>query len=704
METKKWETTLWDQKFIIESGLLANLADGAVTVQWGNNMVLATVCMNKEPNTETDFLPLTIEYQERFYATGKIKGGKFMKREGRPSDTAVLHARLTDRPLRPLFPKGMINDTQVVITTLSADEQTDLGALSITAASTAIMKAGIPFEGPVGAVRIGMIDGQLILNPTNEQADKGDLDLVVAGTKDAILMVEAGAKFVSEEKLIEALAMAQKAISEVCEIQLKYLSQYTITPLNITCNLPEDTVKESLADFLHKEKLIDTLYVKTKQELSAREQALKTKIAEHFKDKIDNADNPTWSKVKVDMALFSVLKKAIRTNILEQEKRLDGRKLNEVRPITCMTGLIPRVHGSAMFKRGDTQSLNIITLGAPGDAQIVDEMEGTEIVRRYMHHYNMPPFATGEARSMRGTGRREIGHGYLAERALLPVIPDEKVFPYTIRVVSEIVASNGSTSMASTCGSTLALMDAGVPLKAPVSGIAMGLITDEKGKFKILTDIQGMEDFTGDMDFKVAGTKEGITALQMDIKVKGLTLEIMKQALIQAHEGRMYILGEMLKEIPEPRKNLSPFAPKIISMQIQPDQIREVIGTGGKVINEIIKETGAKIDIDDDGFISITAPDQTSAEKAKTWIEGITYIPKVGDVLEGEVVRLAAFGAFVSLNGGKDGLVHISNMFPYRIDRVEDKVKVGDKLKVKVIGIDEQGRISLSHKEFETKY
>jgi len=703
METKTLQTTLFNHPFVLESGLLANLADGAVTLRLGDNVLLATVCMRKDPNLETDFLPLTIEYQERFYATGKIKGGRFMKREGKPSDTAILHARLTDRPLRPLFPKGMINDVQVVITTLSADEKTDLGALSIIAASAAIMKAGIPFDGPASAVRIGMIDGKLILNPTNEQAEKGDLDLIVAGTKDAILMVEAGAKFVSEATLIQALDMAHQAIREICILQEKFISQFSITKKEVIINIPDDSVVAAIQEYVEQEHLIDTLYVVSKHELSAQEEALKLKIFEQFKDKIDHEEFPEWSSLKVNMAIFQVLKKGIRKNILEKEKRLDGRKLNEIRPITCMTSLLPRTHGSAMFQRGDTQALCIVTLGSPGDAQVVDEMEGEEYVRRYMHHYNMPPYATGEAKAMRGTGRREIGHGYLAERAILPVLPDEKDFPYTIRVVSEIVASNGSTSMASTCGSCLSLMDAGVPLKAPVSGIAMGLITDEKGNFKVLSDIQGMEDFTGDMDFKVAGTKDGVTALQMDIKVKGITLEIMKQALMQAHEGRAFILEKMLEALPAPRKELSPFAPKIISMQINPEQIREVIGTGGKVINKIIAETGAKIDITDDGHIAITATSQESGEKAKQWIEDITYVPQVGDVLEGEVVRLATFGVFVAIRGGKDGLIHISNMFPYRVDRLEDKVKIGDKLKVKVIGIDEQGRISLSHKEFETR-
>jgi polyribonucleotide nucleotidyltransferase len=548
-----------------------------------------------------------------------------------------------------------------------------------------------------------MIDGKLILNPSNEQADKGDLDLIVAGTKDAILMVEAGAKFVSEDMLIEALDMAHTSIKEICALQEKFMSQCTITKKEVTINAPDESVVAAIKEYVEKENLLDTLYVVTKNELSAKEEALKLKIFEQFKDKIGNVESPEWSKLKVNMAIFQIVKKGIRKNILEKEKRLDGRKLNEIRPITCMTSLLPRTHGSAMFKRGDTQALCVVTLGSPGDAQIVDEMEGEEYVRRYMHHYNMPPYSTGEAKSMRGTGRREVGHGYLAERAILPVLPEEKDFPYTIRVVSEIVASNGSTSMASTCGSCLSLMDAGVPLKSPVSGIAMGLITDDKGNFKVLSDIQGMEDFTGDMDFKVAGTKDGVTALQMDIKVKGLTLEIMKQALMQAHEGRAFILSKMLEVLPEPRKALSPFAPKIISMQINPEQIREVIGTGGKVINKIIAETGAKIDITDDGRIAITATSQESGEKAKRWIEDITYVPQVGDVLDGEVVRLAAFGAFVAINGGKDGLVHISNMFPYRVDRLEDKIKLGDMMKVKVIGIDEQGRISLSHKEFETR-
>lgn len=703
MESQKLETTFLGKQLILESGTLANLADGAVTLRWGDSVLLATACMNPEPREGLDFFPLTIEYQERFYATGKIKGGRFMKREGRPSDNAILNGRLTDRPLRPLFPNGMVNEVQVVITTLSADEGTDLGALAITAASAAVLKAGIPFAGPVSGVRIGMVGEELIANPTNKQAEEGKLDLVVAGTKDAILMVEAGAQFISEETLLQALEMAHSHIKELCKVQEEFLAKFQITPKEVMYNLPDESVIQTIQDFLEKEKLLETMYVKSKREMNAAEEKIKQTVLETFKDKLEDAEDKLWTKDKVNMAVFKVLKKYVRKNILEQDRRTDGRKLNEIRPIECLVGLLPRTHGSAVFQRGETQALSVVTLGSPGDAQTVDDMEGLEYKRRYMHHYNMPPYSTGEARPMRGTGRREVGHGYLAERAIFPVLPAENVFPYTIRVVSEVVTSNGSTSMASTCGSTLSLMDAGVPLKAPVSGIAMGLVTDEKGKFKILSDIQGMEDFTGDMDFKVAGTQDGVTALQMDIKVTGISIEIMRQALSQAHEGRMHILQKMLAVLPEPRKELSPFAPKIITMQIHPDQIRDVIGSGGKIINDIIAKTGVQIDIEDSGLIAITAPDQASGEKAQKIIEGLTYMPQAGDVLEGEVVRITAFGAFVSINGGKDGLLHISNIVPYRLERVEDKLKMGDKIKVRVIGIDEMGRISLSHKEFETK-
>ncbi len=704
MHSTKIETELLGKPFILESGMLANLADGAVTVRWGDNLLLATAVMSRTTKPDIDFFPLTVEYQERFYATGKIPGGRFMKREGRPSDNAVLNSRLTDRPLRPLFPSGMINEVQIIVTPLSVDAQTDLGALSIIAASAAILKAGIPFEAPVAAARIGMINGELMLNPTNEQEKTGQLDLVVAGTSDAILMVEAGASVVSEETLIKGMEMAHEFIKQVCALQKEFIAKFDIKPLIPSFNLPDESVIQAIHDFMQTEDLGKTLYVKTKRELNEAQAAIDEKVKTHFASKIEDENEPHWTMTMVNAALFKVQKKYVRKNILEKEERLDGRKLNEIRPISCMVGVLPRPHGSAIFKRGDTQALSVVTLGAPGDAQTVDEMESAEYERRYMHHYNMPPYSTGEAKPLRGTGRREIGHGYLAERAILAVLPDEKDFPYTIRVVSEVVASNGSTSMASTCGSTLSLMDAGVPLKSPVSGIAMGMVSDdETGKYKILSDIQGMEDFTGDMDFKVAGTKDGVTALQMDIKVKGLTMNMMREALMQAHEGRMFILDEMLKALPTPRSSLSPYAPKIITMQINPDQIRDVIGTGGKIINEIIKETGVKIDIEDDGFVSITAPDQESGDKARKWIEGIVYIPKIGDELTGKVVRIAAFGVFVNINGGKDGLVHISNLFPYRVERIEGKVNIGDMMKVKVIGIDEQGKIALSHKEFETR-
>lgn len=700
------ETELLGKKLIIESGRMANLADGSVTLRWGDAMILATACLARTVREGTDFLPLTIEYQERFYATGKIRGGRFMKREGRPSDNAVLNGRLTDRPMRPLFPKGMINDVQVVLTILSADEQTDLGALAITASSLAVMKAGIPFSGPCAGIRIGYVDGKLKANTTNDETDHGDLDLVVAGTAEAILMVEAGANQVPEETMLEALKLAHDTIKDLCRVQSEFLAKCTIESKEalLVYNVPADEVVTEVKAFIESENILASMYVKTKHELNIAENGLKEKVMENFKARIEDEEQKEWTAKKVEMAIFKVLKKEVRKRILEKEERLDGRKLNEIRPLSSEVGLLPRTHGSALFTRGDTQSLSVVTLGAPGDAQTVDEMEGAEYERRYMHHYNMPPFATGEARPMRGTGRREVGHGYLGERAILPVLPDEKDFAYTIRVVSEIVTCNGSTSQAATCGSCLALMDAGVPLKAPVSGIAMGLVIDEaSGNFKILSDIQGMEDFTGDMDFKVAGTKDGITALQMDIKVKGITIEIMRSALAQAHEGRAHILSSMLATIAEPKKELSPFAPKLITMQIKPDQIREVIGSGGKVINEITKETGVKIDISDDGFITITAPDQESGNQAYEWIRRITYTPEVGAELEGQIVRITTFGAFVEIPGGKDGLIHISNLMPFRVNRVEDHFKEGDMVKVKVIGIGDDGKIALSHKEYETR-
>ena len=703
MESIKIQETLLGQPFGIESGTLARLADGSVTITWGDNVLLATACMNKEPNLEAGWFPLTVEYQERFYAVGKIKGGRFMKREGKPSDDAVLNARLTDRPLRPLFPSGMVNDVQVIITVLSADEKSDLGAMAITAASAAVMKAGIPFGGPVSGVRVGLVDGQIIVNPTNEEAEKGDLDLIVAGTKDAILMVEAGAKMVSEEIMLKAMEEAHAAIKQLCELQGKFLSKFDIVEKEVYYNLPDESLISEVQTFLEKENLLETLFVKTKVELNEKETVIKKKVVEQFQEKIDNEDEELWTEQKVNMGLFKVIKKFIRKNILESDKRLDSRALNEIRPIDCKAGLLPRTHGSGVFTRGDTQSLSVVTLGAPGDAQLVDTMEGEEYSRRYMHHYNMPPYSVGEVRFMRGPNRREIGHGYLAERAILPVLPEEKDFPYTIRVVSELVTSNGSTSMASTCGSTLSLMDAGVPIKSPVSGIAMGLISDENGKYKVLSDIQGIEDFTGDMDFKVTGPKEGITGLQMDMKIQGITMDILKDALAQAHEGRMFILGEMLKVLPEPRKELSPLAPKIISLQIKPDQIRDVIGSGGKVINGIIDATGVDIDISDDGLVSITASNQESGEKALRMVKDITYVPNIGDVIEGKVTRIENFGAFVEINPNLTGLIHISQLMPFRVENINDYVKMRQMMKAKVISIDEAGKIALSHKEFAEK-
>lgn len=682
----------------LEHGRFAEQATAAVIVRLNETVVLATCVMSNEIREGIDFFPLQVDYEEKFYAAGKIKGSRFIKREGRPSDNAILTSRLIDRPLRPLFPKYMRNDVQIICTALSADLEVPPDVSAINAASAALMVSGIPFDGPVSAVRIGYIfdsEGkpQLIVNPTYEQIEKGLLDITVAGTTDAITMVEAGALEVPEEVIFEALELAHRHIKKICALQEELKTKIKVTPLPcIEVKIASET-KELIKKHISLKEL-DDLYGMTKDQLKVKlreiETALFKKLETEFKE-------GQIHKKEVAEVLNDLLEERMRENIVNKEKRIDGRALTEIRPISCEVSLLPRTHGSGMFQRGETQALTITTLGAPGAAQIVDTMD-EDSVKRYMHHYNFPPFCTGEAKPLRGTSRREIGHGALAERALIPILPTKEEFPYTIRVVSEILSSNGSTSMASTCASTLSLMDAGVPIKRPVSGIAMGLVMGKDNNYKILSDIQGMEDFAGDMDFKVAGTEKGITALQMDIKIKGISIDVMKKALEQARNGRAYILSKMLECLHGPRSYLSKYAPLIINMRIAPDQIRDVIGKGGETIQKIIAETGVEIDIEDDGLVMITAPNQESGEKAKKIIGQITYIPKAGDVFEAKVVRIMEFGAFVEFSPGKEGLVHISQLDKARVERVEDKVKVGDTIKVKLVEIDKQGRYNLSHK------
>jgi polyribonucleotide nucleotidyltransferase len=673
----------------ITTGTVAEQASGAVLIRRGDTVVLCTAMMSKEPREGIDFFPLTCDYEEKLYAVGKIPGA-FLRREGRPSEQAILTSRLTDRPIRPLFPDGFRNDVQVVSTVLSVDQESDPAILSINGASAALTISDVPFQGPIGAVRIGYIDGALVVNPKGPDMERSELDLVVAGTRDAILMVEAGAKGVSEQLVVEALEKAHEAIGGICD---------ALTELRAAAGKPKfefaapeydpeivAAVEQQIAG-----RLDEAAYGTDKAEREARISALKKEVKAALLERWPDAGD-TIGKI-----FEKQLKDRVRQRVIEEGVRVDRRGLKDVRPIEVQVGVLPRTHGSGIFKRGQTQALTILTLGTVGDAQRLDGL-GLEEHKRYMHHYNMPPFSTGEAKPLRSPGRREIGHGALGERALLPVIPSVDDWPYTMRLVSEILSSNGSTSMAAVCGSTLSLMDAGVPIIKPVAGIAMGLVTRE-GRYAILTDIQGVEDALGDMDFKVAGTADGITALQMDIKIKGLPREVMAQALEQAREARLFVLGKMLEVIPQPRKEMSPYSPRITTIQINPDKIRDVIGPGGKVIRKIVEETGAQIDVEDDGKIFIASTDQTSARKAIDWIKSLTDEVEVGRIYRGKVVRIMPFGAFVEVLPNQDGLVHVSRLTDHRVERVEEVVNVGDEIMVKAVEIDSQGRLNLSRQD-----
>jgi polyribonucleotide nucleotidyltransferase len=674
------------RRLSIETGRVAEQANGAVVLRQGDSVVLSTAVMSKDPRVGVDFFPLTCDYEEKLYAAGKIPGA-FMRREGRPSETAILASRLTDRPLRPLFPDGFRLDIQVVSTVLSVDQENDPTILSINGASTALVISDIPWAGPVGAVKIGFLDGALVVNPPMSRMADSDLDLTVAGTSDAILMVEAGAKGVTEQTVVEALQMAHDAIKELCAAQNELRQQigkpkYEYTPPSY----PEQAV-EVVSEYLAL-RLDQAAFNpdKAAREASTDELRKKTvaELGERFPEHVDILGKLFDKK----------LKDRVRERIVEEGVRMDGRGLKDVREITVEVGVLPRTHGSGLFTRGQTQALTIATLGSMSDKQKLDGL-GLEEFKRYMHHYNFPPFSVGEARPLRGPGRREIGHGALAERALLAVIPSVDEWPYTMRLVSEILSSNGSTSMASVCGSTLSLMDAGVPIKAPVAGIAMGLVT-RGGKFAVLTDIQGVEDNLGDMDFKVAGTKDGITALQMDIKITGLPHEILAQALEQAREARLFVLEKMLAVLPRPRAELSAYAPRITTIQINPDKIRDIIGPGGKMIRKITEETGAQIDVEDDGRVFIAAVDQEGGKRAIDWIKGLTDEVEVGRIYQGKVVRMMPFGAFVEVLPNQDGLVHISKLTDHRVERVEEICNVGDEIVVKAVEVDSQGRLNLS--------
>lgn len=693
-EIKEVKHTINGQELTIRTGEFAHQASGSVTVTLGETVVLAAATMGAARDG-ADFFPMMVDYEEKFYAAGKINSSRFIKREGRPSDNAILNCRLIDRPLRPLFPKGMNNDVQIICTVLSADLENDPAILALIAASAALSISGMPFKGPVGAVRMGLTpEGQLMINPTRTQEENSILDLVVAGTNDAVTMVEAGAKEVSREKMLEALAEAHKYIKEICELQTKLVEIVKPQALEYSTFERDEDMAVKIRAAVDESKLA-LVGGKTKQDFKATLKAVEEDLIEKFKAEIEAG---TVSKGFVKDIALEAAEDKMRVDIIEKGIRIDGRKLDEIRPIQCRVGVLPRPHGTGLFQRGETQILSIVTLGSPNSALTIDSMD-EDTTKSYIHHYNFPPYSVGEVRPLRGVGRREIGHGFLAERALEAVIPSKEEFAYTIRVVSETFACNGSSSMGSVCGSTLSLMHAGVPIKAPVSGIAMGLVTDEKGNHKILSDIQGLEDFAGDMDFKVAGTKNGITALQMDIKLTGLSLEIIKEALEAGDKGRLDILDQMLAVIPEPNKELSKYAPMIETIHIDPDYIREVIGKGGETIQRITAETNTEISIEQDGRVVITAPNGEAFEAAKATIMAIAFSPEAGQVFMGKVMRVENYGAFVEIAPGKQGLLHVSKIAPFRIDNVGDYLKEGQEVQVTVTEIDNQGRINLSHKE-----
>ncbi|HEX7057859.1 MAG TPA: polyribonucleotide nucleotidyltransferase [Bacilli bacterium] len=683
----KVEMNLAGRPLILETGRLAKQANAAVTVRYGDTVVLCTVTASPEPK-DLDFFPLTVNYEERLYAVGKIPGG-FIKREGRPSQKAILASRLTDRPIRPLFPDGFRNDVQIVDLVLSVDQDCSPEIAAMIGTSAALSISDIPFKGPIGGVIVGRVDGQFVINPTVEQAKVSDIFAVVAGTKDAVMMVEAEANEVPEDVMLEAIMFGHEEVKKIVAMQEELVAIAGKPKMEVKLHEINPEINRTVREFA-KDRLIAAIRIPEKQARQDAIDAINAEAIEHFTE--------TYPEELADVkeVLHDIVKEEVRRLITHEKIRPDGRALTEIRPIECDVSLLPRTHGSGLFTRGQTQALSVCTLGALGDVQILDGLD-LEESKRFMHHYNFPPFSVGEARPLRAPGRREIGHGALGERALEKVIPPESEFPYTIRLVSEVLESNGSTSQASICASTMALMDAGVPIKAPVAGIAMGLIKDGE-HFSILTDIQGMEDHLGDMDFKVAGTAAGVTAIQMDIKIDGINREILKQALQQAHEGRMFILQKMLQCIDKPRANLSPYAPKIITIQINPDKIREVIGPGGKVINKIIDDTGVKIDIEQDGRVFIASPDSEKNEKARKLIENIVREVVVGETYLGTVKRIEKFGAFVEILPGKEGLVHISQISPERIAKVEDVLSLGDTITVKVTEIDAQGRVNLSRK------
>ncbi|MBI2448330.1 polyribonucleotide nucleotidyltransferase [Candidatus Microgenomates bacterium] len=679
----------------VEFGKLAKQADAALTVRYGDTTIFASVVSpHKKRNEDQDFLPLTVDYEEKMYAAGKISGSRFIKREGRPSEDAILNSRVIDRPIRPLFPKGYFYDVQVIATALSYDQENNSKVPAMAAVSLALSLSDIPWNGPVSLARVGMEEGgQFILNPTETQLKSSPLDLVIVSTAKKVIMIECAAKEVPQGKVLEAIKFAHEANQTLIKFQENLIKKHGLPKRAFEVIMDEKFLKEiedqttdaiekayALADKVEMSKAFDDILDPLMEKYKEDEE--KTKLVKDYFDR--------------------VAQKILRNNVLEKGKRIGGRSLSEIRPISCETSLLPRVHGSALFNRGYTQILNVTTLGSKSMAQVIDSME-EDTTKRYMHHYNFPPFSTGEAKPLRSAGRREIGHGALAEKALLPVLPSEESFPYTIRLVSEAMSSDGSTSMGSTCASTLSLMDAGVPIKAPVSGIAMGLVTDEKDNYKVLSDIAGTEDHHGDMDFKIAGTKAGITAIQLDVKNDGLTMEMIKDIFSQGEKGRLEILEKMLSVISEPRKEMSPYAPRMETIKINPDKIRDIIGPGGKIINKIIAETGAEIDIEQDGSVFIFSANLEGLAKAKAMIENLVEEPEIGKTYDGTVTRIMDFGAFVAIMSGQEGLVHISEIANERVNKVEDYLKVGQEVKVYLKEIDDMGRLNFSMKKASEK-
>lgn len=691
MEVKKFERQINGGNLVIETGKLALQANGSVTVQYGGTVVLATATMNDGAREGVDFFPLMVDYEERLYAAGKIKGSRFIKREGKPTDEAILSGRIVDRTIRPLFNGRMRNDVQVVLTILSVDQENDPDVCSVIGASIALGISDIPWDGPVGAVRVAKVDGKLILNPTFEQREKASFEMFLTGKDGKINMIEAGAKEVPEAEMIEAMHFGMGYISELEDFQKTIIKEIGKAKKEAKLMQAPVEIEEKMKRFVEG-KIESAVMEKDKLTRNDNMSALKRGLLDYVAEEL-GSEYIEIAKLVLDEEIDDFVHQvAIRRDV-----RVDGRKMDEVRDLSAEVAVLPRTHGSGLFNRGETQVLTVLTLGAPGDEQIIDGMK-EETTKRFMHHYSFPPFSVGEVKPMRGPGRREIGHGALAEKAIEPLIPTKEEFPYTIRLVSEVLGSNGSSSQASICGSALALMDGGVPIKRLAAGIAMGLMSDQEGNYKVLTDIQGPEDHYGDMDFKIAGTAEGLTAIQMDVKIGGISLAILEEAIGKAREARMHIIGVMSGAITQPRAELSQFAPRITSFKINPDKIRDVIGPGGKVINAIIADTGVTIDIEDDGTVLITSKDADAAAKATAWIKNIVREVLPGEIYQGKVVKIMNFGAFVEILPGQEGLVHISEIAPTRVEKVEDVVKMGDVIAVKVKNIDDQGRINLTHK------